>query len=668
MKPLVRAWQDDGRDVYGVTLGWRQTAGLEDAGIGTYQHSRQRLVDAGIDQDRTFALTPLLRRMERGQLTLDRNSVLVVDEVALIGTRDMVRLFRLQRQQGFQISAIGDDKQSQSILAGATIDLFRRALGNDQVPALVSTTRQIRDEDKETSLLFRNGEAEQALRRMDAEGRLVIVPGGYEDTIRATVNLWLERREINAGRAGYTLGISVPTNADGRAVGEEIRTRRRALGEIGSDLVEIDATDQQGEKYTMRLAAGDRVRLFNRVYGLNSEGRSALAGNNGSVVEVVGADSMRMTVRKASGELATVLWDDLREDAYERRRLRREGLPPPNADARIRLSRGDAVTISARQSETVTEHITAMPAGSAPVNGFSAYVTESRHRERSWIVVSHGAEKSELQQRRPVGDPRNNVRDPAQIRDDIIVNMGRNLSRQPTKTLAEAFVERAKGLRSGAVELVQRAWFHHEAPQQHAGPEAARPPAPHAIPQDVQDVIHVAGWLTGREEPDLRRLADYANRLDTHLSSSDVYEKLTGDLKRAIHDVESRDAGEVVGLAPHQRALHGLPEQPPLPEYLRDLPAVELKRRLTAIENDWWEIDAGASYRADVAATQSQTTTTEHVMSGSKATARATRDLAREERQEQRDRILDAIDTSRVVDQTIQHQRDVVQERKTSTL
>ena len=30
---LVHAWHTDGRDVYGVTLGWRQTAGLEDAGI-----------------------------------------------------------------------------------------------------------------------------------------------------------------------------------------------------------------------------------------------------------------------------------------------------------------------------------------------------------------------------------------------------------------------------------------------------------------------------------------------------------------------------------------------------------------------------------------------------------------------------------------------------------
>ena len=111
------------------------------------------------------------------------------------------------------------------------------------------------------------------------------------------------------------------------------------------------------------------MRLFDRVYGQDTNRRSALVGNNGSVVEVVGADSQRMTVRKASGDLTTVLWDDLREDAHERRRLRREGLPPPNADTRIRLSRGDAVTISARQSETVTEHITAMPSGRADSSG-----------------------------------------------------------------------------------------------------------------------------------------------------------------------------------------------------------------------------------------------------------------------------------------------------------
>jgi TrwC relaxase/AAA domain len=172
MSVPIRAWHNDGRDVYGVTLGWRQTAGLEDAGIGaSYQQNRQRLVDAGINQDRTFALTPFLSRMESGRMTLDKDSVLVIDEVALIGTKDMLRLLRLQQQQGFQISGIGDDRQGQSILAGASVDLFRRALGNDQVPELVSTTRQIRDQDKETSLLFRKGEAEQALRRAQQHPR-----------------------------------------------------------------------------------------------------------------------------------------------------------------------------------------------------------------------------------------------------------------------------------------------------------------------------------------------------------------------------------------------------------------------------------------------------------------------------------------------------------------
>jgi phage/plasmid primase-like uncharacterized protein len=485
MMPLVRAWQTDGRDVYGVTLGWRQTAGLEDAGIGTFRQNRQHLLEAGIAQERTFALTPFLSRMESGQMSLDKNSVLVIDEIALIGTKDMLRLLRLQQQQGFQISGIGDDRQGQSIQAGATIDLFRRALGNDQVPELVSTTRQIRDQDKETSLLFRKGEAEQALRRMDTEGRVVIVPGGYEDTVRATVNLWFERRDANAGRDGYTLGISVPTNADGRAIGEEIHKRRRAMQEIGADLVEISTIDQQGEKSSLRLAAGDRVRLFDRVYGLDSEGRAGVVGNNGSVVEVVGADAERLIVRKASGQVATILWDDLREDAYDRRQRRRDGLPPPNANTRVRLSRGDAVTISARQSETVTEHITAMPAGSESVNGFAAYVAESRHRERSWIVISHGAEKAEIQQCRSVGDPRNNVHDPERIRDDIIQNVGRNLSRQPTKTLAQAFVERAKDLKSETIERVQKAWFWREA---QIVPPRPAPTAPTASPAVVPSV------------------------------------------------------------------------------------------------------------------------------------------------------------------------------------
>jgi ATP-dependent exoDNAse (exonuclease V) alpha subunit len=45
----------------------------------------------------------------------------VVDEVGLLGTRQMLDLLRLQQRTGMQIVMVGDRKQCQSIEAGPVI-------------------------------------------------------------------------------------------------------------------------------------------------------------------------------------------------------------------------------------------------------------------------------------------------------------------------------------------------------------------------------------------------------------------------------------------------------------------------------------------------------------------------------------------------------------------
>jgi phage/plasmid primase-like uncharacterized protein len=445
LKIPVSAWKEDGRDLWGVSLGWRQTEGLNDAGVAApkAELDARNLVDAGLDRQRVFALTPFLNRLESGKIKLNARSVLVIDEIALIGTMDMLRLARLHARYGFQISGIGDDLQNQPIEAGSSIDLLRRSLGAENVPELKETIRQERDRDKETSLLFRAGDADTALRRKDEDGTLHIIPGGYHDAIKAGVDLWWSRCEANEGNPKYRIGISVPTNADGLAVGEEIRARLRALGRLGPDICTVKAIDQNRVEADLKLAVGDRVRLFDRIYGRDANNRNGIVGNNGTVVEVVGATENELTVKTPGGWVARVEWAQLQAGGE-----------------RARLTLGYAISIDARQSETLSDHVTIMPSGSAAVNGFKAYVAESRHRKTSWIVTSQGAEKNEIVERRPIGDPRNNEADPVKVREAIIQNLARNLSRQPKKTLATEFMERAVNVRSGAVAALTSAWFY----------------------------------------------------------------------------------------------------------------------------------------------------------------------------------------------------------------
>ena len=418
LAPLVDAWQQDGRRVYGAALAWRQSDDLAGAGIA--------------EADRA-AFSVFLDRVAKGQVRLDRNSVVVVDELGLLGTRQLLELLRVQAATGCQVVAVGDPKQCQAIEAGPVIELLRRALGPDAVPELLSTVRQQSTRERETSLMFREGRATEALALKRADGTAQLVPGGYREAVAHVADLWAARRAANAHDPDYTLTVSAPSNADARAIGAAIRERRRDAGEVKPDQVVLDACDQAGVAYSLPLAVGDRVRLFARTNAATADRSRGIIGNNGSVLEVRAINAAGVVLQNEQGREGLVKWDTLRE--------------PMNG--RIRLSYGDVLTIDATQGLTSTEHIQAMPAGTQAVTAYKAYTAASRHRRASYLVTADGAERREIAAHRPLGDPR-------PIREaDVWANMARNLARQPDMPAALDFLERAHRVQRSAARSLQ---------------------------------------------------------------------------------------------------------------------------------------------------------------------------------------------------------------------
>lgn len=418
LAPLVDAWREDGRQVYGAALAWRQT---------------EDMAGAGIEEKNRAAFAAFLKRAEAGTLQLDRKSVVVVDELGLVGTRQLLDMLRLQERHGFQLVAVGDPKQAQSIEAGPVIAILQTALGEGAVPELLTTLRQRTQEERDTSLMFREGRAAEALAVKQGNGTAQLVPGGYREAVAHVAALWKARTEANAHDPNFSLTVSAPTNSDARALGVAIREQRREMGQLGPDLVRVDAQDQNGVRFELALAVGDRVRLFNRARASFGGGKAGNIGSNGSVLEVRGADAEGVTLRNVHGSEGRVRWATLLDQA----------------SGRVRLTYGDVLSIDATQGATSTEHINAMPAGTRAVNGFKGYVAESRHRQATWLVVSDGAERQEVAGRRPLGDQR-------PVREaDVWANMARNLSRQPEKASALAFLDRAQQVRRGTVRSLQ---------------------------------------------------------------------------------------------------------------------------------------------------------------------------------------------------------------------
>jgi len=418
LTPLVDAWHAEGRAVYGAALAWRQTDDLK---------------AAGIPEDRRQAMSVFLKHAQSGKLKLDQDSVVVVDELGLLGTRQMLDLLRLQDRHGFRLVAVGDPKQCQSIEAGPVVDLLRQALGERALPEILTTIRQQTEREREASLMFREGRAAEALALKREDGTARLVAGDYKQVVEGIAALWQERRTANAGDANYSLSVSAPTNQDARAIGAAIREHRRTAGELGPDKVVVQACDQVGNVYDLPLAVGDRVRLFARTNAVCVDKSRGILGNNGSVLEVREIGEAGVTLRNAQGREGRVAWDTLRD--------RQSG--------RIKLSYGDALTIDATQGLTSTEHIEAMPAGTQAVNAYKAYTSGSRHRRATFLVTAEGAERREIAGRRPLGDTR-------PIREaDVWLNMGRNLSRQPEQESALAFLQKAHAVRQVATATLQ---------------------------------------------------------------------------------------------------------------------------------------------------------------------------------------------------------------------
>ena len=367
LKPLVRAWQEEGRVVFGMALAWRQS---------------DDLTDAGIKRENIRAVASFLKGIEARTIQLTRDSVVIVDEVGLLGTRQLNDILAAQKKSGFQLVMIGDPKQMQAVEAGPVIDLLRRALGPENVPELGSSVRQKGAEERETTLMFRNGQTAEALDRKAANGTLHIAPGGYREAIAHVAELWQQRHTANRDRPDFTITVSAPTNAEAHDISMAIRERRRAMGEIGADKITVQATDGEGIRtYSLPLAEGDRVRLFERTNakftGTDTVGN---IGRNGTVLEITAIRDDGLMLRNPAGKEGFVAWTTLRSDA----------------SGQVRLAYGDALTTNTAQGSTVTEHIHAMPSGSRMVSAFGAYTSGSRHREQSFIVTSEGAERSEI--------------------------------------------------------------------------------------------------------------------------------------------------------------------------------------------------------------------------------------------------------------------------------
>jgi hypothetical protein len=411
----VDAWKAEGRTVYGAAVAWRQASALADAGIAPENRA---------------SIAAFLKRVGSGRYQLDRNSVLVIDELGLLGKRQLLDILQLQEKHGFQIVAVGDPKQCQSIEAGPVIELLRDALGPEAVPEILTSIRQRTERERTIAGLFREGRAVDALDMKRQDRTAELVAGGRDRTIQRVAALWRERTEANVADPEFKLTVSAPTNRDAREISLAIRDQMRAMGWLGPDQITIRAADGTGELRNLPLAPGDRVRVFDRLY----TGPNQPLASNGDTLEIRAVTEVGMTARNEQGREGFISWSKL----------------ATGGGGTLCLQHGYATTIDTAQGTTSHEHINALVDGSKAIHGFKNYVAESRHRITTFMVVNEAAERRQIATRQPLGS-RHEI-----VQADVWCNIAANLSRQPVKASSLDFLQNATSIRRGSVGQLQR--------------------------------------------------------------------------------------------------------------------------------------------------------------------------------------------------------------------
>jgi hypothetical protein len=326
--PLSDAWRQSGRRVIGIALANRTASDFAEAGIP--------------DQDR-FSVAAFIHKVRDGRLTLDRSTVVLVDEVGMIGSRDLLAIVEATTAANASLRLFGDPKQAQAVEAGDVFSLLEDA------------------------------------------------------TIAAAVELWQQRREQGTDRS---LVVMTDSNDAARKLGLAIRQKQREMGELGADLMTRKAISNAkgtAEAFDMPLAKGDIVRLYRQVYLPGAGSARRVLASNGEALTVLDATPTGLTVRNnRSGVEGTVPWRKLQDD---RPRLAQEGSP-------VRLGYASANTINLMQGITATDAITVLMDGTRGMDAYRAYVADSLHQASSVMVIDEASVRRDISASRPRGaDP-----------------------------------------------------------------------------------------------------------------------------------------------------------------------------------------------------------------------------------------------------------------------
>jgi Ti-type conjugative transfer relaxase TraA len=230
--------------------------------------------------------------LKNGRTRWDRNTVVVVDEAAMLDTPVTGELLAAARQAGAKLILAGDDRQLASIERGGLFSEMRQRHGAAEI---TEVTRQTVDWQRQAARDLAEGRFADAVAAFDRAGAITWTDK-HEDAQRALVAAWTRDA---AERPGASRFVFAYTNRDVDTLNAELRQVRRARGELtGAD---VEFNTKHG---VAAFAIGDRVQFTD-----TDKKRSIYNGNAGTITGLNGLTG-EITARldAANGAGRDVTW------------------------------------------------------------------------------------------------------------------------------------------------------------------------------------------------------------------------------------------------------------------------------------------------------------------------------------------------------------------------
>jgi conjugative relaxase-like TrwC/TraI family protein len=228
-------------------------------------------------------LDALLGQLDRRDERLDRHTVVVVDEAAMVGTRKLARLLQHAERAGSKVVMIGDDRQLAAIDTGGAFRAFRLRLGATE---LRGNHRQQTALGQDVAALFRTGRQDEAFDRLVAHGKVIVCRTEAEANAAQVRDWWHRFRD------GQQAGMIAFTRAETTRLNTAARELMAEDGRLGPNALQV------GER---EFRVGDQV-----VCGRNA--RTRLGVVNGTGGQVIDLDPTRrsLTIRTDEGREVTL--------------------------------------------------------------------------------------------------------------------------------------------------------------------------------------------------------------------------------------------------------------------------------------------------------------------------------------------------------------------------